>query len=81
MIWSYGDSEVHEVWNNIFLDYNGAIVTHDFFRELIDHPVTVEDLDIQTVEFTKYRFLLLSERYVVPNKKILHTDQLPWTDR
>jgi hypothetical protein len=65
---------VAETRKNGLPDYDGGFVTHEFFRSLAEYLEPNEAFDIQTAGFTKCRFPVLAERYVVRDGDILHAD-------
>jgi hypothetical protein len=66
--------EVDDARENGLPDYDGGIVTHEFLRSLAEYLEPDEELDIQTAGFTKCRFPVLANRYVIHDGEVLHAD-------
>ena len=73
-IWGHDDFEVYNARESGLPDYEGGIVTHEFLRELANHLEADEEFEIQTAGFTKCRFPVLAQRYVVRDGEVLHAD-------
>ena len=65
---------MYEAHENGLPDYDGGIVTREFFRQLAEYIDSGEELDIQTAGYTKCRFPVLANRYVVRDGEALHAD-------
>jgi hypothetical protein len=74
VIWGDNSFEVYAARENGLPDYDGGIVTHEFLRSLTEYLEAGEELDIQTVGFTKCRFPVLAKRYVVRKHEVPHAD-------
>lgn len=70
VLWGYGALNIYEV------DEHGDRVpaTREFLSELANYIGPDEKLDIQSAGFTKCRFPVHAQRYVIQNGKVLNTD-------
>ncbi|WP_134672226.1 hypothetical protein [Halorussus marinus] len=74
VIWGYDDFEVYEAREDGHPDYKAGIVTHEFLRQIAEYIDGDEEFDIQTAGYTKCRFPVLANRYVVRDSEVLHAD-------
>ncbi len=74
IIWGYDDFEVYEAHEDGLPNYDGGIVTHEFLRQLAGYIDGDEELDIQTAGYTKCRFPVLANRYVVRDGEVLYAN-------
>jgi len=65
---------VYEARENGLPDYEGGIVTHEFFCENSPTTPKLTKSSIQTTGYTKCRFPVLAKRYVVRDGEVLHAD-------
>lgn len=73
-IWGYDVFEVYEADDEGLPDYEAGIATHEFLRDLSEYIAPDGELDIQTAGYTKYRFPVHAQRYVVRENEVLHAD-------
>ncbi|MFC7079452.1 hypothetical protein [Halorussus caseinilyticus] len=73
-IWGYDAFEVYGRRENGLPDYEAGQRTHEFLRALAAYVEVGDELDIQTVGFTKCRFPVLAVRYVVRHGDVLRAD-------
>ena len=73
-IWGYDAFDVYEADDEGIPDYEAGIATRSFLHKLSEYIASDAELDIQTAGYTKFRFPVYAQRYVVREDEILHSD-------
>ena len=73
-IWGYDAFDVYEADDEGLPDYEAGIATRSFLRDLSDYIAPDAELDIQTAGYTKCRFPVYAQRYVVRESEVHHAD-------
>ena len=73
-IWGYDVLDVYEADDEGLPDYEAGIATRSFLRKLSEYIAPDAELDIQTAGYTKCRFPVYAQRYVVRENEVLHAD-------
>ena len=73
-VWGYDTFEIYETTDEGLPDYEAGIATHAFLRTLSEYIAPDADLDIQTAGYTKCRFPVLAQRFVIQDGEIFHAD-------
>ena len=73
-IWGYDSFEVYSTRDDGLPDHENGVQTEEFLTELVAYLVDGEELDIRTAGFTKCRFPVLAQRYVIYDGAVLHAD-------
>ena len=73
-LWGYDAFEVYEADDEGLPDYEASIATHEFLRDFSEYIAPDVKLDIQTAGYTKCRFPVHAQRYVVRENEVLHAD-------
>ena len=73
-IWGYDAFDVYEADDGDLPDYDAGIATRSFLRDLSEYIASDAELNLQTAGYTKCRFPVYAQRYVVRNNEVLHAD-------
>ena len=73
-IWGYDAFNVYEADDEGLPDYEAGIATRSFLRQLSGYIAPNAELNIQTAGYTKCRFPVYAQRYVVRENEVLHAD-------
>ena len=73
-IWGYDAFEVYEADGEGLPDYEAGIATHEFLDDLSEYIALDGELNIQTAGYTKCRFPVHAQRYVVRKNEVLHAN-------
>ena len=77
-IWGYDTFDVYEADDEDLPDYDAGIAMRPFLRELSAYIAPDAELDIQTAGYTKCRFPVYAQRYVVREDEVLDGAPIKW---
>ena len=70
----YDAFDVYEADDEGLLDYEAGVATRSFLRQLSEYITPDAEFGIQTAGYTKCRFPVHAQRYVVRENEVLHAD-------